>query len=278
MKLNDEKRVLERRITEAIESLPLFPRDIDRLLVSALKPAENKEEVLRLIEQAPELWSNLLQLAGTFYGMDGGVKTVEDAIHYVGIEPLVQLLGISYARRAIREEFDSLEYLNEYLDHSENISIGCYVLAELSDATRNHRQIYAAAGLIHDIGRLVIIVASNRTSAHVLGTLWDKMASVVHDEKITLGSDHCEVGVRLCRKWHLSEIVQEGVLRHHSPLINGDFSIPGAIIFTAHFLSASDPSGEIISTLSADEVLSNLKLTSNDFRRARELYKSRTQG
>ncbi|NIM17773.1 MAG: HDOD domain-containing protein, partial [Candidatus Aminicenantes bacterium] len=111
MQVNDKKRELEHKITEVIEKLPLFPHDIDRLLVSALKPAENKEEVLRLIEQAPELWSSLLQLTGTFYGMDGDVKTVEDAINYVGIESLVQLLGISYARRAIREEFTSLEYL-----------------------------------------------------------------------------------------------------------------------------------------------------------------------
>jgi len=111
----------------------------------------------------------------------------------------------------------------------------------------------------------------------VLGTLWDKMASVVHDEKATLGTNHCDVGMRICHKWNFSPIVQEGVLRHHTPLINSDFSLPGALIFISHFLSASDPSGDILSTLSAAEVVTHLSLSAADFDKARGIYKSRTK-
>ena len=119
------------------------------------------------------------------------------------------------------------------------------------------------------------MIANNRTSAHVLGTLWDKMASVVHDEKLTLGTDHCDIGMRICRKWNFSPIVQEGVLRHHSPLYDSQFSFVGALIFASHFLSYSDPSGEILSSLMASDVLNKLTLTSDDFEKAREIYKSR---
>jgi len=109
-----------------------------------------------------------------------------------------------------------------------------------------------------------------------LGTLWDKMASVVHDEKASLGTNHCDVGMQICRKWNFSPIIQEGVLRHHAPLVNSDFSFPGAVIFISHFLSASDPSGDIISTLLATKVLDKLKLSAADFDKAKDIYKSRT--
>ncbi len=271
-----KKEELSRRITELVDKLPLFPHNIDGLLATAVKPSEDNKEILRLIESDPELSTELLQVARSYYGTTADIKTIEDAVQHVGLRALVQLIGISYARNAIQEEFAALKYLNEYIDHSEDISISCRILGEVSRMPQDELEIYTIAGLIHDVGRLAIMVASNRTSAHVLGTLWDKMASVVHDEKLTLGTNHCDIGMRICRKWNFSPVIQEGVLRHHTPLFDSDFSFAGAIIFISHFLSASDPSGEILSTLIASEVLAKLNLTSTDFNKAKSIYKSRT--
>lgn len=270
-----KKEELSRRITELVDKLPLFPHNIDALLATAVKPSEDNKEILRLIESEPELSTELLQVARSYYGTAADINTIEDAVNHVGLRALVQLIGISYARNAIQEEFAALKYLNEYIDHSEDISTSCRILAEVSGIPKGELEIYTIAGLIHDVGRLAIMVASNRTSAHVLGTLWDKMASVIHDEKLTLGTNHCDIGMRICRKWNFSPIIQEGVLRHHTPLFDSDFSFAGAIIFISHFLSASDPSGEILSTLMASEVLAKLNLTSTDFDKAKEIYKSR---
>lgn len=269
------KEELSRKITELVDKLPLFPHNIDGLLATAVKPSEDNKDILRLIESEPELSAELLQVARSYYGTAADIKTIEDAVNHVGIQALVQLIGISYARNAIQEEFTALKYLNEYIDHSEDISTSCRILAEVSGIPKGELEIYTIAGLIHDVGRLAIMVASNRTSANVLGTLWDKMASVIHDEKLTLGTNHCDIGMRICRKWNFSPVIQEGVLRHHTPLFDSDFSFAGALIFISHFLSASDPSGEILSTLIASEVLAKLNLTSTDFNKAKDIYKSR---
>jgi len=269
------KGELASKITNLVDRLPLFPHNIDKLLTIAVKPAEENKELLRLIKSDPDLSADLLQVARPYYGTANEVNTIDDVVNQVGLRALIQLIGMSYARKAINEEFNSLKYLSEYIDHSEDISTSCRILAEISGIPKDELEIYTVAGLIHDVGRLAIMVTSNRTSAHVLGTLWDKMASVIHDEKITLGTDHCDIGMRICRKWHFSSIVQEGVLRHHSPLYDSEFSFAGALIFVSHFLSVSDPSGEILSSLMASDVLNKLALTSIDFDKAREIYKSR---
>jgi len=276
-KMSGKKRKgeLARQITELVDRLPLFPHNIDELLTTAVKPTEDNKEILRLIESDPDLSAELLQVARSYYGTVAEINTIEDAVNQVGLRALVQLIGISYARNAIYEEFNALKYLNEYIDHSENISMSCRILAEICGVPQDELEIYTVAGLIHDVGRLAIMVASNRTSAHVLGTLWDKMASVIHDENATLGTDHCEIGMRICQKWNFSSIIQDGVLRHHSPIYDSEFSFAGALIFVSHFLSVSDPSGEILSSLMASEVLNKLALTSSDFDKARDIYKSR---
>ncbi len=272
-----KKRKLSRKITELVDSLTLFPTDIDRLLAAAVRPSEDSTEILRLIEKDPKLSNDLLQLARSYYGTAEELKTIEDAVRYIGVQPLVQLMGISYARDAIQQEFAALKYLNEYLDHSEDIYITCGILGEICGLPRAQREMYALAGLVHDVGRLAIMVTTNRTSAHVLGTLWDKMVSVVYDEKVSLGTNHCEVGAQICQKWNFSSVIQEAVLRHHTPLVDNDFNFAGALIFISHFVSASDPSGEILSTLLATKVLAKLNLSGVDFEKAKDVYKKRTQ-
>jgi len=273
----DKKKELSHRIAQLVDSLPLFPTDIDRLLSAAVKPSRDGKELLRLIQSNAKHRAELLNLARSYFGRAEDFQTIEDAVRSVGIQPLVQLIGISYARHVIQDEFAALKYLNEYVDHSEEISMCCRILAEISNMPRDEREVYALAGLIHDVGRLTILVASNKTGARVLGTLWDKMSLVVKEEREKLGTDHCDVGMRICRKWNLSPVIQEGVLRHHTPLIDSDFSFPGGLIFVSHFVSFSDPSGEIISTALPAELFDKLNLSSTDFDRAKEVYKSRTR-
>lgn len=271
----DKREQVSRRITQLIDDLPLFPTDINQLLTAAVKPGEYGKELFQLIESDSKLRNELLSLAGSYFGASQQFETVEDAIRHFGVQPLIQLIGISYARETIRQEFKSLKYLNDYVNHSEDICIASDILGEICSLPTEQRQMHALAGLIHDIGRLAIMVASNKSSGRVLGTLWDRMVSVIHEERAELGMDHCEVGAKICRKWNFSPVIHEAVLRHHSPILNGDFSFSGALIFLSHFVSASDPSGEILATLLATKILKKLDFTPVDFEKAKDQYESR---
>lgn len=270
-----KRNEVSRKITQLVNDLPLFPTDINQLLTSAIKPSEDGKELLQLIQSDSKLRDELLALARSYFGATISFKTVEDAVRDIGVQPLVQLIGISYARDAIQQEFAALKYLNDYIDHGEDIYIASDILCGICSLPREQRQMHALAGLIHDVGRLAIMVACNKNSGRVLGTLWDRMVSVIHEERAELGMDHCDVGARICRRWNFSSVIQEAVLRHHSPIMNGDFSFAGALIFLSHFVSASDPSGEILATLLATKILNKLDLTPVDFEKAKEQYESR---
>jgi HD-like signal output (HDOD) protein len=133
----------------------------------------------------------------------------------------------------------------------------------------------AVAGLIHDIGRLIILVASSKTSVRLIGTSWDKMKSVARNENEILGLNHCEVGMQLCRKWHFLKVLQDGILRHHTPLIKNDLNYLGGLIFVSHFISSSDFTGQIISTTLGQELLEALDLTEQKFLEAQQIYEIR---
>lgn len=268
----EDKKELARQVAQLIEVLPPMPENICRLMSADNDSPQTYSQVRNLIEQDPGLCTDLLHLASAL--CRGRIETIDDAIERIGICALVQFIGISFAGKTIAKEFSAMKYLNDYFEHSQDISLCCQFLADFYDMPAHQKQMYAVAGLIHDIGRLIILVASNKKTVHLMGTTWDKMKSIVDDEKEILGLDHCEVGMQLCRKWNFSPILQEVVLRHHTPLINGDFSFPGGLIFIAHFVSFSDMTGAILSTMLGPELLSRMHVSMENFSKAQQSFQS----
>jgi len=273
-----ENKELAGRVAQLIEILPPMPENIVRLMNARLDSPQDIKHVRSLIESDPGLCTDFLHLAADFsVGSDEVVETVEDAVRLIGVQPLVQLIAVTFARNSIRREFSQLVYLNDYFEHSRDISIACRILARLCKLPKHDCEMFTVAGLIHDIGRLVIMVAGNRLSVRLMGTSWDKMISVLPDEKRIMGLNHCEVGMQLCKKWNFSPVLQEGVLRHHTPLENAEFSFPGGIIFVAHFVSYSDLTGDILSTMLGTVFLANLNLPLTSFAKAQRVFHARVR-
>jgi len=265
---------LERRVAEVIGQLPPTPESVSALLAAAMACDECTPEVLELIKSDPGLCVELLRLANSpCYSDTAAVETVEEAIDRVSVWGLAQLVAAEFARESIQREFASHADVEGYLAHSRDISQSARILAKLSGLAPHQQEVYTVAGLIHDIGRLIMMVASGPTGAPLAGTTWRRMHTIVADERQAMGMDHCEVGMLVCRKWGLTPLHQEMVLRHHTPLLDDDFSFAGALVFVSHFVSASDFTGQTLSALLPTEVLTNLNLTPDDIDLAQTMYR-----
>jgi len=272
----ESKKKLENQVVKLVRTLPPMPENIDHILHSSIDGRRHEKELIELAERDPGLCADLLHLANTcFNTSDKYVETVEDAVSSVGYMPVLQLIGIWYAKGIILKEFSSLEHLDDYFVHSQEISLGCRVLSEVSGVKHHSCEVLSVAGLIHDIGRLVILLAGNKKASRMIGTPCEKMKSIIHDEREALGMDHCVIGEQICKKWNFSPYMQEGVLRHHTPLIDGDFNYPGGMIFLTHFVAYSDFSGQMLCRVLPVELIERLGLNLNDIEKARKEYLSR---
>jgi putative nucleotidyltransferase with HDIG domain len=76
------------------------------------------------------------------------------------------------------------------------------------------------AGLVHDIGKSVITHAlDGKTQAAMRELIASKESSFAEAEKLSLGTDHAEVGECLLRQWGLPELLLEAVAHHHQPVL-----------------------------------------------------------
>jgi len=272
----ESQKDFEDKVTEFIHRLPPMPGNVGELLDAASVQQMSDEELLEFVKQAPGLCADLLHLANTFsIRAEGHDDTIEEAVSSVGIKPLVQLIGVWYARNIIAKEFNMLDHLNDYFRHSQEISLACRAMSEILEADEHDCQVAYVAGLIHDMGRLAIILLSNRTTAPLLGTPCALMETIVDQEQKLVGMDHCRVGMQLCKKWNFSQLLQQAVLRHHSPLLDSDFDHLGAIIFTCHFVACSDFTGETLASMLPPELLKKLNLTPEGFNKTQQIYFTR---
>ncbi|MHC4159317.1 MAG: HDOD domain-containing protein [Planctomycetota bacterium] len=275
----ESQKDFENKVTEFIHRLPPMPGNVGGLLDAANVQDMDDEELLAYVKQDPGLCADLLHLANTFsIRPEGHDDTIEEAVNSVGIKPLVQLIGVWYARDIIAQDFNALDHLDDYFGHSQEISLACRTMSEILEAEEHDCQVASVAGLIHDMGRLAIILLSNRLTAPLLGTQWSLMETIVDEERKLLGLDHCRVGMQLCKKWNFSALLQQAVLRHHSPLLDSDFGHLGAIIFTAHFVACSDFTGDTLAVILPYELLDRMNLTPEGFNRIQQIYFARMTG
>ena len=268
-----DKKQLARRVADMVETLPPMPGNLEKFLGTAMSGQQNRRELARLIRQDPALCVELLHLVNSgCYTVREPVGTIEEAIGAMGAEPLAELMAVTYAHGYIDSRFSGMDHLQAFLTHSHEISLTTGILAEKAGCDPATCNLYTVAGLIHDIGRLIMMVAANGDSRSLMGTSPERMSQITDDEKEILGLDHCEVGVHVCRRWKFLPLLNEGVLRHHTPVKNNDCSVPGAIIFLSHFVSMSDMTGDILATLVPPDVLTQLNLSVSDLLQAQETY------
>ena len=264
---------IEHRVGALVDKLPPMPETVERLLDERRRPSA--DELPALVRRDPGLCIDLLKLANRAGDNEGRVETIEDALLLVGPDAFAQYSGVSFANAVIQRDFATLRHLPQYFAHSQEISLTCRALAEVVGLPDHARDMYTVAGLIHDIGRLVMLIATDDLGARLVGTSAERMLAVVRDEEGMAGLNHCDIGQQICSQWNFSPILREGVLRHHTPVRKNDVSQPGSFIFLAHFIGLSDFTGQILSSLIHKEVFDSLGITPAQMDDARRLYRER---
>jgi putative nucleotidyltransferase with HDIG domain len=97
-----------------------------------------------------------------------------------------------------------------------------------------HRECLALASLLHDIGKLVLMLAYPGYPAcvHIDAKT---PAQRMHREHLELGVDHALVGGVLARRWGLPDAIARAIERHHHTDAQGDAAFVRLADMLAHY-------------------------------------------
>lgn len=257
-------------VIELINQLPPIPDNIVKLRRLCSDPNVRFKDFIPIIEKDPGLCADVLHMSNSVYfGVGHKVESVGEAVRYFGMGHLVDYLSISFSNKIIRKEFSEIKDLNEYFKHSKIISTSTKILSQIAGKSIIDQEFFSIAGLLHDIGRLIILLVADKEAASIIGTDWMFIEDQIKKEEMLLGLDHTIVGEKICEKWEFSHYLQEAIRRHHVPL-DGIFYEQAAFILIAHFVSMKDFPIEMVYSILPEKIMNYMKLTKDKLQEARK--------
>lgn len=262
------------KVVEMINKLPPMPDNISKLRRLCADPNVRFKDFTPLIEQDPGLCADILHMANSaYFGINHSVDNISEAVRYLGMGNLVDYISISFSNKVIRESFSGIKDLNEYFTHSRLISMSTRILATVAGKSRVEQEFYSVCGLLHDIGRLILLVVGGEDMSDYVGLDWMYIEDQIEKEENLLGLDHTLVGEKICAKWEFSKMLQQAVRQHHVPL-DSQFFEQAAFIFLAHFVSMDDFPIDLVYAILPEENVLSMGLSFNKMKEARELIET----
>jgi len=249
----------------SVKDLPVLPRTYLALRQKLAEPEASIVDVVRIVEQDVAISAKILQLVNSaFFGLPREVSSVRTAVGFLGIDTLQNLV----LSAGVFTIFDQLARLPGF--SCEELQAHSQLTAKIAGqipASAHVRGVAVVAGLLHDVGKLVL---ATRAPAHFTRALEGAEAEgrplyVVETE--LMGVSHAEVGAYLLGIWGLPSPVVEAVAHHHHPeRVPQDFLDAVGIVYIsnilAHQVADRVPCGESLAQMEIDpEYLERLGVT-----------------
>ncbi|MGB7342576.1 MAG: response regulator [Pirellulaceae bacterium] len=207
-----------KNLTSQLTCLPTLPQ-IYRDLVCELKSDEaSLQRIGEKIESDLAMTAKVLQLVNSsFFGLPQHVTCPKHAVSLLGLDvirPLVLSASIvtQYEDPGI-EDF-SLERL---LAHSLAVATSARRIAKAESTDPHMIDDSFIAGMLHDIGKLVLAVNLTEDFASAIQLAHAEEIPYWQAETQVFGCTHAEVGAHLLGLWGLSNPIVEAIAFHHRP-------------------------------------------------------------
>jgi putative nucleotidyltransferase with HDIG domain len=171
------------------------------------------KEIAELISRDAALAVRVLKIANSsFYAMSREVQTIQQAIMLLGYSTLRSVV-VAASMKDVFARFGLAERL--LWEHAVAGAVAANRLAREIGGL-NADELFLA-GLLHDVGRLVMYSQDSARYQEVLKVIYAEGGDPVALEQQHFGFDHCEVGRLVLEKWRLPARLVTAVGGHHAP-------------------------------------------------------------
>ena len=226
------------KIINDVAPLVSLPAVCIRLNEMVDDPACSAEDMGRVINQDAALTARLLRIANSpMYGFTTKIDTVARAVTVLGTKQVRDISLASAAVKTFQGIPNTLVSMQSFWEHSIYCALCARTLA--MDCLRRQREAVFVAGLLHDIGELVLYNREPELSRKALESCKDGPGGMeIQDaERELFGFDHAEVGGGLAHKWSLPINLQECIAYHHNPGWAKEHRVEAAIVHIANSIA-----------------------------------------
>lgn len=201
---------------DQVISLPPAPAVLPELLSLLGKDDVDSDRIVKLIAFDPGLTAAVLRTCNSaFLAGAEPVGDVNEAVVRLGFRQVFQLVVATIGSKVLGQPQKGYGIdAGELWQHSVTAAIAAQLMAREDGIDDN---IVFTATLLHDLGKIVLNEAIEKTYAEVIASSRADGASLLDIEKKVLGVHHGEVGGRLLARWKFPANIVSAVTNHHNP-------------------------------------------------------------
>ena len=201
-------------IAASLKKVPPFPPVAAKLLSLLSSPTVDTNEVADLIGSDASFTARLLQRVNSAeFGFVSDITSVRRAVALLGLDTTRQIT-LAHATAAYAEGGLRTDSMRRCWQHmvatavlAEEIAVACDAFASAA----------FTAGIMHDIGRLGLLVAYPDEYEQVIRNAAELSLDVLDFEQEEFGAHHAEAGRLLAQLWGLPPEMGLIAGRHHDP-------------------------------------------------------------
>jgi putative nucleotidyltransferase with HDIG domain len=203
-------KVETKRQIKRIKNLPTIPGIVAKISRMVENPETTPIQVGRLISQDQVLSAKVLRMANSaFFGQSRKISSITQALIILGFDVVKGLVLTSSVFDMMKKSMAGL------WEHSIGCAAAAGVVAKYLD--RPDAEEILVAGLLHDLGKVVLSLQLPDEAAQVQVLAEEKQISFYEAENEVLGFNHGEVGHWLAEHWNLPDNLSDPMRFHHQP-------------------------------------------------------------
>ena len=251
MSQDEEHRTRLEAIVRHIKDLPTLPEVAQELLLELDNDESSLESISEKIAMDHALTAKVLKLANSsHFGLNSRVVTIQQAAALLGVQNIKNLIRMTIlVNRFPATNCPGFDF-RAFWRHS----IATANCAELISRALHMKHDFAfTAGLLHDIGRLVLVIYYPSEYAEVIKYRDLNDCELIEAERYIMQTDHIDAGLALAQQWHFADAVQEAIKGHHQPDIKGIHALAPVVHIAnaiVHALDLAQQENELVPLLS----------------------------
>ena len=202
-------------VVRTLDDLPSLPAVVMELLNSIDQDDVDISVLAKKVSYDQALTAKTLRLANSsLYGLQVKVTTIQQAITYLGFQTTRNLITAAAVTGCFADGhcpgFDHKAFWRH--------SIATAACAKVLARQMLFNQDYAfTAGLLHDIGRLVLVSCFPNQYSVTIAYRAEHDCYLLEAERTVLGVDHVDAGMALAEHWNFSDTMRLAIGGHHDP-------------------------------------------------------------
>ena len=226
------------RIVTNVLKVAALPAVTVKFSEAIKNPSTSNQDLENIVSEDSALAAKVLMISNSaLFNFPSKINTISKAVTIIGHKQLSEIILSCSIVAMFKDIPQNVIDMDRFWRHSIAVATTARILA----ASRREQNIekFFTAGLLHDIGKLIIFVEAPKYALEVITKCAETNELMHKVEKSVLGFDHAKLGSMLLKKWKLPEEIVSSVHYHHMPSVYSGDIIGPSMIHIADIISHS---------------------------------------